>query len=76
MATELLLKPTIAAKSIAGSFDINIARLSMRGIIEKIVNFRGGIYFLKLRVAYVNKQFPVSMALENRRLVYQNIIRF
>jgi len=74
VAAELLLKKIIAAKSIAGSFDISMARISLRGIMEKVIHFRGGISFLKLRVAYVNKQFPVSMTLDNRGLLYQNII--
>jgi len=42
--------------------------------MEEVTNFHGGISFLKLRVAYVNKQFPVSMELYSRCLFYQNII--
>ena len=60
VATELLPKSVIAIKGIAGSFDVSIARISTRGITEKVINFRGGISFLKLTVAYVNKQFPQS----------------
>jgi hypothetical protein len=44
VATELLPKPIIAAKSIAGSFDISIARISTRGIMEKVINFHGGFF--------------------------------
>ena len=51
MATELLSKPIIAAKGIAGSFDISIARISTRGITKKVTNLHGGISFLKLTVA-------------------------